>query len=76
MYRSLLVLMVDSRLAVRAAAGEALPHLTGAGLEFDPFADVTVRRAQINQWTGWLDEPKPNPRTARPPSPRFTRATP
>ncbi len=76
MYLPLSVLMVDSRLAVRAAAGEALAHLTGAGLKFDPFANNTVRREQINQWIKWLNEQESDPQVAQPSSTRFTRAKP
>ena len=51
----LLGLMADKRLAVRAAAGEALAHVAGpGGPAFDPFADAGDRARQIAAWRDWL----------------------
>jgi hypothetical protein len=51
---TLLDLMADERLAMRAAAGGALSRATSADLPFDPFTDAADREAQIQQWREWL----------------------
>jgi len=51
----LLALMSDERLAVRAAAGGTLAHITKAGLVFDPFAAQDERARQLTQWQQWID---------------------
>jgi thioredoxin-related protein len=52
----LLALMSDERLAVRAAAGSALLHVTKAELPFDPFASTEARAEQTNAWQAWIKE--------------------
>jgi thioredoxin-related protein len=52
----LLALMSDERLAVRAAAGGTLAHVTKAGLPFDPFAPDDQRSRQLAQWQTWISE--------------------
>jgi thioredoxin-related protein len=51
----LLALMADERLAVRAAAGSALLHVTKAELSFDPFASTEARAEQIKAWQAWIE---------------------
>lgn len=52
----LCTLLSDTRLAVRAAAAEALAVATGADLPFDPFADAGLRSRQIAAWRSWIAE--------------------
>lgn len=52
----LLALLSDERLAVRAAAGGTLAHVTKAGLPFDPFATSEERSRQVAQWQTWVRE--------------------
>jgi hypothetical protein len=71
----LAVLMEDKRLAVRAAAGEALAGAAGADLPFDPFAPPAARNAQVAAWKQWIEQNKSGA-TTRPTSRRATTSAP
>lgn len=67
-WSGLCALLGDNRLAVRAAAGQALAYATGADLNFDPFADAGTRSEQVATWKAWIqrrlsapDEPEADP---------------
>jgi thiol-disulfide isomerase/thioredoxin len=63
----LLLCLSDERLAVRAAAGDALAGITSAGIEFDAFAAPADRAKQIGQWQTWIAanrDKKPVPASA------------
>ncbi|MBS3735319.1 MAG: hypothetical protein KGY99_10420 [Phycisphaerae bacterium] len=69
---ALCTLMGDKRLAIRAAAGSALAHVSGGQLPFDPFADKALRDKQVAAWRAWLRanpnaRPAPEPERADPP---------
>ena len=72
MRAAMLAYMSNDRLAIRAAAGEALGYLTGEPLPFDPFALAKTRTAQIEAWRKWLKTnpnapgPKPTPPASQP----------
>jgi thioredoxin-like negative regulator of GroEL len=53
---ALLDLLADPRLAVRAAAIQALREATRSQLPFDPFASAETRAAQVSAWRVWVDE--------------------
>ncbi len=60
-------LLGDERLAVRAAARDALARATGADVTFDPFADPQQRARQVEAWKKWVRENRHRP-TTRPAS--------
>lgn len=62
---TLIDLMADQRLAVRAAASGTFLKLTRAELVFDPFGEPKQREQQLQTWKTWLD--------ARPMSQRRTK---
>ena len=70
-------LLGEQRLAVRAAAADALSDATGHTLPFDPFAKVTVRGKQIAAWKKWVQDnaPSATTRSAAEPYPRTQPAT-
>ncbi|REJ88534.1 MAG: thioredoxin [Planctomycetota bacterium] len=45
----------DERLAVRAAAGGVLSHVTRAEIAFDPFSPPDERAEQIAAWQAWIE---------------------
>lgn len=57
-WEALVAHMSDKRLAVRAAAGEAVAFATGADLPFEPFAAPQTRAEQVQAWRKWISENK------------------
>jgi thioredoxin len=53
----LLGAMRDKRLAVRAAAADALATAAKLHIPFDPFADEATRSKQLLIWDAWLHKP-------------------
>ncbi len=51
---TLIELMSDDRLAVRAAASGTFLKLTRADLDFDPFGNAALREQQLQNWRNWL----------------------
>ena len=52
-------LLADERLAVRAAAGHALAHVTRGGPRFGPFDPPALRDEQVAAWRKWIDSHSP-----------------
>jgi len=53
---TLLELLGDERLSVRAAAGGTLAHVAKSGIAFDAFAPDEERTQQVAAWTNWIAE--------------------
>jgi len=48
----------DERLAVRAAAAEALSYATRASVEFNVFGEPAARKTQAQAWRVWIEKNK------------------